>query len=271
MKERKTFKKYDFLFLLLVASSVRCQSKDQMIEYLRMYNGPHTFLLSYPRSGNTWLRYCLEYLTHCPSFMRTMLKNMRDQPLAWSVGFEIDMAKPPIEKIHIRTQLNDANTHSDNKLILIIRNPKEAITRNEHNLITLEILQGKESVSLYNRAPNYFDNIAIYDEWDASKRLLVYYEDLLTKPRKTLIRILEFLDEPTSGVHDFMKTYKKHQKKCLHAYKEGESNGDLLFHSKNTPPEYRRLIDEWIEQFYPKIWKKYLRHRYSENVLNYTP
>ena len=258
-----------YLLLVLYISSSICETKEQLIEYLRNYNDAHTILLSYPRSGNTWLRYCLEYLTHRPSFMRTMLDNIRDQPLAWSLGFEIDMNKPPIEKVHIRKQLTSNNTHPDNKLILIIRNPKESITRNEHNLITLEILQGKESVSLYNRGSTYFDAITIYDEWDVDKRLLVYYEDLLTHPRETLTDILTFLGEPLSELRIFIKKLKKHKKTCLALYKEGESDGDLLYHSKKTDPAHRKLIDAWIEQLYPMQWNKYLKHRYSENVLNY--
>ena len=45
-----------------------------------------TYILSYPRSGNTWMRYCLEWLTKRPSFNRFNLKHHVNLPLGWTSG-----------------------------------------------------------------------------------------------------------------------------------------------------------------------------------------
>ncbi len=244
-------------------------SKDAALKYLRSYSGFRTFLLSYPRSGNTWLRYICERTTHCPTFMKAGLGKRIDQPLAWSCGFDdLDWSKPPIEKAHLRRELNGSNSAPGNKLIVLIRNPKEALMRTQHKLITMDILLGKEKG--YVKGSDYFDAISVYDSWDADKRLLVYYENLLTNPGPEIARILNFLNEPLTALDDFMRDYQKHKKICLDLYKDGESKGeDLLFHSKKTYPAYRLLVDQWIEQLYPVWWNKYLKQYYAEEVLNY--
>ena len=116
----------------------------------------------------------------------------------------------------------------------------------------------------------YFENVGIYDAWDPQKRLLVYYEDLLSSPREELTRILNFLSEPLADLDHFMQEYEKHKKTCLSIYKNSESQGkDLLFHSRKTDHLYRESVDRWIEQLYPYWWGIYLKDHYAENKLNY--
>jgi hypothetical protein len=258
-------------FVIFASPSVAVDpnaSKQSAIQYLRSYRGVRTFLLSYPRSGNTWLRYICERTAHCPTFMRGLYKEI-DQPLAWSTGFDdIDLSKPPIEKAHLRRELN-GSYHPGNRLILLIRNPKEVLTRVAHKPITVQVLLGT-APSNYVKGSDYFDLISVYDSWDPNKRLLVYYEDLLTNPRKEITRILNFLNEPLTALNDFIRDYQKHKKICLDLYKDGESKGeDLLFHSKNIDPAYRLLIDQWINNLYPVWWNNYLKQHYAEEVLDY--
>lgn len=243
--------------------------QKEILDQLFVYNGERTFLLSYPRSGNTWARYCIEYLTGRPTFHR-YINDPRNYPIGWLAGFEINPNLAPIEKVHTQKELekNNGDRRKD-KLILIVRNPKEALSRHGGTEITLGVLQGDGSKG--NSDPRiYFNNIAVYDSWNSQKRLLIFYEDLVAKPIQTLATILIFLDSSFDKIDSFMSKYMLHKKAAIKLYKDSESKGnDLLFHSKMIAPDHRKQIDAWINELYPHIWQTYLYDRYSEENLIY--
>lgn len=116
---------------LIVAGVPLNKKERELFKKLTDYNGRKTFLLSYPCSGNTWTRYCLEYLTQRPSF-NAWIVDRRNKPIGWQANFEVDLNKAPILKAHrIETETFDKDT---DQLILIVRNPKEAIRRAEYRL-----------------------------------------------------------------------------------------------------------------------------------------
>jgi hypothetical protein len=230
-----------------------------LMQQIVSYQGPKTFLLSYPRSGNTWMRYCLEYLTQRPTFHQNY-QNSINKPLAWRAQFEIDCEKAPIEKVHILEGL--PYDKSVDKLILLVRNPKEAIKRHEKKIITYDLLKISKL---------YFTDISIYDSWDPQNRILIYYEDFIKNPESTLRMVCNFLNEPVTKLADFMNNYEKHQKTAIGLYGESRTQGkDLLAHSREMGPELCRKADAWIEELYPEVWHKYLKDRYREDVLDYS-
>jgi len=232
------------------------------------YCGQHTFLLSYPRSGNTWVRYWLEYITKRPTFYR-LSQDPKDQPLACIAGsdFEINPLLPPIEKVHERNEIK-ADMKYD-ILIVIVRNPKEALARQGHKLITCSFLSGVGCQGHVDPRI-YFDILQLYSEWDPQRRIMVFYEDMVAYPRKTIDTVISFLGNSCEKVDEFMKNYAFHRANALRIYKEAESKGeDLLYHSRKLSPEYRKQIDGWIEQLYPVAWKEVLAARYAEERLQY--
>jgi len=256
-----------FLLLILFAqnlpartllSSALSTQQMQIFIQLSQYNGPKTFLLSYPRSGNTWMRYCLEYHTKRPT-LTPYNPDPMNRPLGWLAGFELDCTKPPIQKIHIMEKYNkEVDT-----VILLIRNPKEAFKR-QGGGITL-------TKEIFKRDPLLFDNIALYDSWNPHKRILVYYEDLLKDPKGTMERVLDFLQEPYTKIPEFLANYELHQQKAIEIYKPGSRTKakDLLFHSRGMTAGHRKQIDQWLEELYPMQWNLYLKHKFGEEVLDY--
>jgi len=258
-----------FLIILTISLFGLNSMQKEMLNQLFAYEGERTFLLSYPRSGNTWTRYCIEYLTGRPTFHR-YTKDSRNYPIGWIAGFEINPHLSPIEKVHTQKELEKNNgDRNKDKLILIVRNPKESLIRHGGAEITRGALQGDGSKG--NSDPRiYFDDIAVYDSWNPQKRLLIFYEDLIIKPIQTIATILTFLDSSFDKIDSFMSDYALHKKTALRLYKDSESKGnDLLYHSKMIPSDYRKLIDAWINELYPHIWKAYLYDRYSEENLIY--
>ena len=246
--------------------------KQELLKQICNYKGKKTFLLSYPRSGNTWMRYCLEYLTGRPTIYRPFLAYENNSPLGWAAGFEVDCTKPPIEKVHNKQEMEQQQYDCQNDLlILIVRNPKEALSRQEKKQLTFDLLSKNAGASSLRYAPDtYFADIALYDSWKPENRLLIYYEDLLAKPTQTLKKILLFLYEPIDRLDNFINEYEVHKQKAIEMYKVSESEGnDLLFHSRLINLDHRKQIDEWIAQLYPFIWQEYLRERYAEENLDY--
>lgn len=264
---------YIFYMMLITLPLIAIDLPQQeLLKQICSYNGRKTFLLSYPRSGSTWMRYCLEYLTGRPTIYRPFLAYENNSPLGWNAGFEIDWAKPPIEKMHNKREMKKQQYDSENDLlILIIRNPKEALSRQEKQQLTFALLSKNAGTRSQQYAPDtYFINIGIYDSWKPENRLLIYYEDLLVKPAQTLTKALLFLHEPLNRLDNFINEYEAHKQKAIEIYKVSESEGnDLLFHSRLINPDHRKQIDEWMSQLYPLIWQEYLKERYAEKNLDY--
>lgn len=262
-----------FLLALLALKSHglnSTQEQDALLKKLCAYAGAKTFLLSYPRSGNTWMRYCLEYLTARPTFHKFNLTDIRNQPIGWKAEFFVDCSRNPIEKVHRRKELPERSAYNrEDKLIVLVRNPKEVLSRHGKEQITPAVLQGEHAKG--NADPRiYFDNIALFDAWPIHMRLLIYYEDFITKPIQILAEVLRFLDEPLQNIDLFIKDYTVHKKKAISLYRESETHGDdILYHSKKIDPAYRKKIDEWLSQLYPLSWERYLHARYAEEYLTY--
>ena len=221
---------------------------DRMVEA----SDPQQFLLSFPRSGNTWMRYMIEFLTRRPTAYKPN-HNRINLPIGNLEKFEIDFNKNPVWKAHSPNDLRLIKIPDTGKdlLILMLRNPKECMIRH------------------FGRSPNrnelingeYFINLRTYDEWNPEKRLLVRYEDLILKPQEVARQLLTFLGDPDTYFNEFFDKYEFHKNRALTIYsQEGpcSKGNDVLFHSKKIDREYLKQIDAWIAELHPVLWERYL-------------
>lgn len=94
-------------------------------------------LLSYPRSGNTWSRYCIEYLTKRPTgeaeylFPINRYNKFMNNPINNNFELGVDYNRAPIIKLHEYTPKYEEKKYGGKYLILILRNYKECILRHE--------------------------------------------------------------------------------------------------------------------------------------------
>ena len=140
-------------------------------------------ILSYPRSGNHLVRFFIELLSEKPTFgcKKNQLidieiyKNIFPENIPFNISdyhkndCYIKYHDPPLEKTCV------------NKLIFILRSPKEVLLR--HNDMKIEI----------NSYENYFKNIDFYIN-HKGKKLLLYYEDILTNKINFINILYEFLN-----------------------------------------------------------------------------
>ncbi len=184
-------------------------------------------------------------------------------PLGYWFDLGTNYEKDPIWKVHGRQWMKSMGTFDpqEETLILIVRNPKEAIKRHMGKL-NLEILNDQLVL-------NYFDNLALYDVWNPGKRLLIYYEDLIRHPELVYRKLLNFLDASDAYLSEFMDKYTWHKKQALAIYAEQEGRpitqgNTALHHSLSLPLEERKAIDAYIARQYPTLWQRYLKDRYQE-------
>src|SRR6185369_2148147 len=119
-------------------------------------------LISYPRSGNSLVRYILEALTRRTTGDDAVYRSRGDKTLL-----------PIAEKAHHYNGYMECNY---DKMLFLLRNykeviPRHAVYKNIHHAFT-------EELSTENRAGGYIHLLRAYDAWKKQK-LLVYYEDLI--------------------------------------------------------------------------------------------
>ena len=237
-------------------------SAEDKSEYLWFPSKPNIILLSYQRSGNTWLRYCLEYLTKRPSLCNH-LKNKINSPIGNIIGWEIDKSKSCIWKFHHERNLTafGKSDPSRDLLILLVRNYKECIPRQ----VKRKANRFNESV-FYNLEKAYLSNISVYEKWNPSNRLMIYYEDLILNPYETLKSVLFFIKDSDVLLNEFIQNYLFHKKESLKIYDVYEipnkTKGDsIIFHSKFVSDAILQKMDRVVMEKYPLFFRKYL-HRY---------
>lgn len=196
-----------------------------------------TMLISYPRSGNTWIRYCIEELTNKPT------AGYRGKDM-----FEPKLPLPPIVvKSHLlNKQKLPPNT---NALILLYRNPLYVIARHLGNDAFSEFEAG---IGLYMHI------IEEYHQFQG-KKINLQYEFIIENPREALNKITGVLGIGEENIDGFLANLDYHQKECVKKYnsrygKSLTSKTGFISDKINYPTEGSNLL----KQKYPKLSKIYL-------------
>lgn len=217
-------------------------------------------LCSYPRSGSTWTRYYLEYMTQRPTSGIGDGSVARKHP---QLGVDRN-AKKYAHKTH---QITSEDRKMCSKLILLVRDPVEAITRHgwsegwkhksndDKALAKLEHALGHDTIQRIN----YMNLIKSYEECKHPK-LMVYYEDLCSKPAETLESIREFLELPEDRHNKFMQNYDSHKARSTSKYAAGSitRGEDLNFWAHKLKPRTRVQIYTKLREQQPELYDLYL-------------
>ena len=208
------------------------------------------YLVSYPRSGNTWLRYCLEVLT-----------NERTIGYIGSSKFESGILESNREKndyflIKRHQGEEEIENSKDNRLILLVRNYDEVLIR--HNL------GQKLTIIEHSKNPhpvNYIKILQFYEDFIGEK-VLIYYEDLMKNPKKEIIKCIGLLglDISKESMDDFFDNIEQHKNKSIEIYGGSQTNGNTgIHHSTILSDKEKRKNREFLEKNYNNLYEKYLR------------
>jgi hypothetical protein len=193
-------------------------------------------LVSLPRSGLNWLRYCIEYFSKEPT------------PGEFRLIKKTDENKYIVAREHwLRKGTTNINEHS--KAVLILRNYKESFVRHACNQIKM--------------MNDYLFNIGIFDAYKGPK-LVTYYEDLITDTN-AIGEVLSFLDIEW----DFSNVdIEKLKQDSLASYNTGNNKSlsdakDIFFHSKKLSYDVKIALDKHFMKTLGKLYDKYVA-RYKE-------
>ncbi|MCH9617683.1 MAG: hypothetical protein SP1CHLAM9_10030 [Chlamydiia bacterium] len=210
-------------------------------------------LISYPFSGNTWTRYCIEVLTSRPT-VEIGSPNIINQPFGLQFDISTDFSKPYVYKAHFIRQI------TTDSLILLIRNPRESMLSSK---ITKKI---KPELRL-KAIKHFYEMIEYFDQLESSK-YLIYYEDLMTNPREELTKLALFLgsDKPQieKRLNAFLTNYNIHQKRVQQKYSDTVkriktgSKDKLLYRTSNMTKETIDYITTTLREYNPYLYEKYL-------------
>lgn len=193
-----------------------------------MSNRPEFGLLSYPRSGNTWMRYCLEFMSRRPSNGWGRV-NLREEPLGSTFNLGVDLdARPIVQKLHSAKTLR-AGTYT--RLVVILRDPLYSIPRHT----------GKIEVD--QRGVKTFDDMLIGIAEFEGDKLIVEYEEFIRRTVHVVDRVCRFLDVPLDRLEEFEKTLKRHRIQCQMLYERVRTHRGECYDVELPNPE------EWVAHF----------------------
>lgn len=229
------------------------------------------FFITPFRSGTNLALCSLQLLTSKPIrwFNYSRLKKTGGEGTN-RLNLKIDNSKKPLYRNHFVTHLDEVDALK-NKLIMVIRNPKEVILRYcEDNLIDFKKYLSNTAMHFKyissDKSFNYYLRLLrFYEQWEGEK-YLVYYEDLLLHPQVVLKELLEFMQEGDERLEDYLENMDEYRARMLDSYSKqhkdtggGVSKGkDILYHSKKVPVEYLQKADRILQAKAPDLWEKYL-------------
>tara|TARA_R100000008_G_C3587763_1_gene174077 strand:+ start:8812 stop:10395 length:1584 start_codon:yes stop_codon:yes gene_type:complete len=268
---------------------------------LRTADQAEFLLLSAERSGNTWLRYYLEYVFKRP----TVGYGPADDPLL------IQFDEVPIAlKRHswdIEEQA-DLRYPAYNKVIFLLRDYKEIYFRlrsQQHISVRAGLRMGKLDET-NSTAEDHFkdcltnlkhsglveivDNIKMYDKLSAPK-MIIYYEDLIKTPEAAFGKVKDFITSHSThdsdsveridnDFRDFIDSIEHNSKLALAKYKthmagphvesprnaEHENLKNTKYYSSACTKDSRRLMDiSMREHIGEELYDKYLTRYMEQN------
>ena len=223
------------------------------------------FLMSYPRSGSNWFRYCSEFLTKKPSIGPNHNQTVLNSPFGSRLEMGVDLSRD-----YILYRAHELEEGVEGKpLIILIRNYKECILRHTHRGSSGATLSQIKEV--FSREKLMYLNVLRFYEKSKENKFIVYYEDLIKYPESTLRGVLEFFGENGNYLKDFINNYDRHRATSYNQYttllEKSETQGDpnkLKYHSNFLSGDILLQIDQLFKEE-KVLFDKYLL-RYEERA-----
>ena len=211
-------------------------------------------LLSYVGSGNHLVRFFIELLTERPTLGWHGAPG--DVPICNAifeepVPFNITQASKPIFK---KEHAVPENSHEVEQLILIVRNPKEVLVRQVGiNLFTLEdgILTSPQEVERH--CINYVSMVKYYVDFKGHK-LLIYYEDMITKKEEFIKQLYDFLnpnkpEKLTYALQNVEKLFRMSRTGKNRIWVGPRSDGSTKFYYDKLKNSSKRYLTTTVNAF----------------------
>ncbi len=158
------------------------------------------FLVSYPKSGNTWLRFLLAN-TLVPNDEKITLLNIGEYvpdihvPAQWKTITNHQSLFNSLAYKFVKTHDPFSLYYRNKKVIYLVRDGRDVLTSYYHYLVTR-----KNGVSLSgliegdNTFGDWGGHVMSWENGKCKEKILIHYEDLLADPVHELERLCDFLE-----------------------------------------------------------------------------
>lgn len=157
------------------------------------------FLVSYPKSGNTWMRFLVANLIRKPQYPAIDFYNVHDYCPEWeNLSGKIQDKKNPYKIFKSHQPYNDLF----GKVVYIVRDPRDMYISYCHYMLPSlkekwDLAQFIEKFdSPYGRWSTHVASWVNSEKGNSSDFCLIKYEDMLTNPVENLRKVAEFIGLP---------------------------------------------------------------------------
>ena len=212
-------------------------------------------IVSFPRSGSFWVRWCLEVLLQTNIIQeinnkRSFCHALKTHLIHYKINFKNQYI---LHKSHQPASFSIGK--KDNRfVVLVLRNYKECIPR--HTGYEFK----KELCGQYYTLLNNFDKSKV-------KKHLIYYEDLIENPKQELQKLIENIDKDyCKNIDRFMEYFEQHKQGSLENYRTTCQFPKTITNGNHVSYHENKLTEEQIKQFdgyfsskplYDKYLKRY--------------
>lgn len=211
-----------------------------------------TWIISYPRSGNTYTRYLVEFLTERPTkdAMAKKIVSREQESMIYKGDDYVAYKRHDFQGVE-----------PDDRLVFILRNYKECLVRHNKGKRVLDNEFFRKQSG--NEDGTYCGLLKRYHEHQGEK-MLIYYEDLITAPAFTTSVLRDFFNVSDKRYTEYLKDVSEHSKMALKTYPKSQTQGkSAIHHSKELDKWTKKSIDSLIKKHQPILWNEYL-DRYEE-------
>ena len=206
------------------------------------------FLISYPRSGNTFLSYCFEYLTGRPTL--GCYSDINGFPIyeRGNNSIQIKDFSPILIKEH-HWEHSEFKFDNQTKIIFMIRDFNSSILSHIQRRYKKTNFQ-----AMLFEAYHYMSLIKRYEEFSGPKSI-IYFEDFVKEPKKELERLFEFLElhVQESDLDKFMNNYTYHVNQSKKTYHAG------MIQKKPLSETQREDFINYMRNLSPYLFNKFLQ------------
>lgn len=226
-------------------------------------------LLSYPRCGNTWFRQAIEYITNIETWPTVSGEEFREQNNLNNLRKDYYILRKEHSLYDDEVDTIDAivekeNIYRKSKLILLLRNYRDVITRHRSDQEGINKLLTEFHDASNRNIFNYMENLIEFDNWPENKRLLIYYEDLMETPKEAFNRAIDFL-ECESNLQKFYDNYDKVFSSSKKSYTKRHES---YYNNRNIIPINATEWDSCLKEKYPELFEKYLKRYAGDSTPN---
>ena len=206
-------------------------------------------LLSYPRSGNHLCRFFIELLSETPTFgCGNNADDGEIHKIAFSEHVPFNVKSYRKEDCYYKYHSPRFDSRNASSLIVLVRNPKEVLLR--HHNYTLAYRPTDWQPSQSDDFETYFEIIDYYYSFKG-KKLILFYEDMLTNKSAFIHKLYDFLSlndkDKKRYVLDNLDKLFNLSLGGKYSWGGNISGNQLDYYYKNIPSRIKADFDRYID------------------------